>query len=71
MVMLQTLVELLNRSKGRILNKIELLGLPEQQHKAVRREILNILGKEGLERDLAKLIANEGQQVGRGRNGRE
>ena len=69
MVTLLGVLELLNRSKGKILSRAE-MAMSESQYKAFRREILNILGREGMERDLADLFANEGQQ-GRARKGQE
>jgi len=69
MVTLHAILDLLNRSKGKILSCAE-MSMPESQYKAFRREVLNILGRQGMERDLANLFANEGQH-GRGKNGQE
>lgn len=69
MVSLPAILELLKHTKGRVLACAE-MAMAESQYRAFRREFLNILGREGLERDLVKLFTNEGQQ-GRGGRGQE
>lgn len=55
---------LLNQRKGRILQVAE-AALPEGQFRAFRRCVLDELGRDGLERDLERLLA-EGTRNGAG-----
>lgn len=65
MVTLPAIVALINQRKGRILQVAE-AALPERQFRAFRRCLLDELGGDGLERDLARLLA-EGNRQGQGR----
>lgn len=58
------LVALVNQRKGRILQVAE-AALPERQFRAFRRCVLDELGRDGLERDLERALA-EGKREGTG-----
>lgn len=64
---LADITALVNLRKGRILQVAE-AALPEAQFRAFRRCVLDELGREGLERDLERLLAERirnGQGPGR------
>jgi hypothetical protein len=63
-VTLLQLVALVNQRKGRILQVAE-AALPERQFRAFRRCVLDELGRDGLERDLERALA-EGKRDGNG-----
>ena len=69
MVALQAILELLNRHKNDALLLAE-SSLPESQFRAYRKMFLNIFGKDGLEKELLRLYAEDGRKDGY-RNGRE
>lgn len=59
---------LLNRRKGRLIQFGE-LALPEgQKVQAFRKLVLDELGTDGLEKDLAALLGGEDEKGGSGRN---
>ena len=58
MVMLQAVVEALNARKHRVLLLAQ-AALPESQYQAFRKLFLGEFGKDGLERELGRIIAGE------------
>lgn len=66
MVTLPAILALLNPRKNRVLRYAE-AALPESQFRAFRGLLLDELGREGLERDLGRLVAERGQEDGTGR----
>lgn len=56
MLSLQAIVALLNQRKNRVLRIAE-AALPETQFRAFRGLVLDELGREGLEKDLERLMA--------------
>ena len=67
MVVLPAVLALLNQRKNRILRIAE-AALPERQFLAFRGLLLDEFGRDGLERDLERLIAES--EDGTGRAGR-
>ena len=65
----QTIIALLNRRKSKILTYAQ-VAMTEHQFKAYRSLVLDELGKEGLESELAKLL-DEGNHPVNTRNGQE
>ncbi|MBN8491167.1 MAG: hypothetical protein J0M00_07050 [Burkholderiales bacterium] len=63
---LPAIVALLNYRKSRILRMAE-AALPETQFRAFRGLVLDEFGREGLERDLERLMAEREQGNGPGR----
>ena len=68
-VTLQTLIALINVRKSKILTYAQ-VAMTEHQFKAYRALVLDELGKEGLESELAKLL-DEGNHSVNTRNGQE
>jgi len=68
-IALQTLLELLNARKNRVLLIAE-SSLPESQFRAFRKLLLCEFGEKGLEGDLQRIYAEDRNQ-GMDRNGRE
>lgn len=66
MVTLHSIVVLLNQRKTRVLRIAE-AALPETQFRAFRGLVLDELGRDGLERDLERLIAERDEGTGQGR----
>lgn len=66
MVSLPAIVALLNHRKSRILRMAE-AALPESQFRAFRGLVLDEFGREGLERDLERLMAERENGNGQGR----
>ena len=67
MVTLAAIVALLNQRKNRVLRVAE-AALPETQFRAFRGLVLDEFGREGLEKDLERLMAE--QEAGTERAGR-
>lgn len=67
-IALQTLLELLNRRKGRLLECAQ-LAMPESQFRVFRKKLLNEFGQRGLEGELVRLDAEHRQP--KNGNGRE
>lgn len=67
--LLQMIITLLNARKSKILTYAQ-VGMTEHQFKAYRSLVLDELGKEGLESELAKLL-DEGSHLVENRNGQE
>jgi len=67
--LLQMIITLLNARKSKILTYAQ-VGMTEHQFKAFRSLVLDELGKEGLESELAKLL-DEGNHLVENRNGQE
>lgn len=65
----EAVITLLNARKSKILT-IAQVAMTEHQFKAYRSLVLDELGKEGLESELAKLL-DEGNQSVKNRNGQE
>lgn len=65
----QTLLELINARKNRVLLIAE-SSLPESQFRAFRKLFLCEFGDKGLEGELARIYA-EDRNLGRDRHGRE
>lgn len=66
MVNLPAIVALLNHRKNRVLRIAE-AALPETQFRAFRGLVLDEFGREGLEKDLERLMAEREQGNGQGR----
>ena len=66
MVMLPAILALLNQRKNRVLRIAE-AALPETQFRAFRGLLLDEFGRDGLDRDLARLVAEAEQRNGPGR----
>ena len=66
MVTLPAIFALLNQRKNRILRIAE-AALPEGQFRAFRGLLLDEFGRDGLERDLERLMAEREQGNGQGR----
>ena len=66
MVTLPAIFVLLNLRKKRVLSIAE-AALPEAQFRAFRGLLLDEFGREGLERDLERLMAEREQGNGQGR----
>nr|WP_232416177.1 hypothetical protein [Methylotenera mobilis] len=66
---MQMIITLLNARKSKILTYAQ-VGMTEHQFKAYRSLVLDELGKEGLESELAKLL-DEGNHLVENRNGQE
>ena len=66
MVTLPAIFVLLNLRKKRVLSIAE-AALPETQFRAFRGLLLDEFGREGLERDLERLMAEREQGNGQGR----
>jgi hypothetical protein len=64
--MLPAILALLNQRKNRILRIAE-AALPERQFLAFRGLLLDEFGREGLERDLERLMAETRERNGQGR----
>lgn len=58
MVTLAAVLELLNRSKGKTLWLAE-CAMSESQYRAFRKGLLDIYGRNGMERELVKLFAED------------
>lgn len=58
MVMLQAVVDALNARKNRVLLLAQ-AALPESQYQAFRKLFLGEFGRDGLERELERIIAGE------------
>lgn len=67
MVTLQEILKRLDQSKNETLLLAQ-SSLPQSQFEAFRKIFLNIFGKNGLEKELARLYAEDRKQ---GRNGQE
>lgn len=67
MVTLQEVLKLLDQSKNEALLLAQ-SSLPQSQFEAFRKIYLNIFGKNGLEKELARLYAEDRKQD---RNGQE
>lgn len=67
MVTLQDVLKLLDQSKNEALLLAQ-SSLPQSQFEAFRKIYLNIFGKNGLEKELARLYAEDRKQD---RNGQE
>lgn len=67
MVTLTAILELLNRSKGKTLWLAE-SAMSESQYRAFRKGMLDIFGRNGMERELVKLFTEDEK---RRRNGLE
>lgn len=67
MVTLQAIQKLLDQSKNEALLMAQ-SSLPQSQFEAFRKIYLNIFGKNGLEKELARLYAEDRKQD---RNGQE
>ena len=65
----QAVIALLNARKSKILTYAQ-VGMTEHQFKAYRSLVLDELGKEGLESELAKLLG-EGNHPVKHRHGQE
>lgn len=68
-IALQTLLELVNVRKSRVLLIAE-ASLPESQYRAFRKLLLCEFGEKGLEGELQKIYAEDRNQV-RDKHGRE
>jgi len=66
MVTLHAILALLNPRKNRVLRYAE-AGLSESQFRAFRGLLLDEFGREGLERDLERLVAEREHGNGTGR----
>lgn len=66
---LQMILALINARKSKILTYAQ-VGMTESQFKAYRSLVLDELGKEGLESELAKLL-DEGNHSVKNRQGQE
>ncbi len=66
MVNLAAIVELLNHRKSRVLRYAE-AALPETQFRAFRGLVLDEFGREGLEKDLERLMVEREHGNGTGR----
>lgn len=66
MVTLPAIFALLNQRKNRVLRIAE-AALPETQFKAFRGLLLDEFGREGLERDLERLVVERENGNGQGR----
>ncbi len=66
MVTLASIVALLNQRKSRVLRIAE-AALPEKQFQAFRGLVLDEFGREGLEKDLERLMAEREHGNGQGR----
>ena len=66
MVTLPAILALLNPRKNRVLRFAE-AALPETQFRAFRGLLLDEFGREGLEKDLERLVAEREQGNGQGR----
>lgn len=66
MLTVPVILVLLNQRKNRVLRIAE-AALPETQFKAFRGLLLDEFGREGLERDLERLVAEAEQRTGQGR----
>ena len=66
MVNLTAIFTLLNHRKNRVLRIAE-AALPETQFRAFRGLLLDEFGREGLERDLERLVAEREDGNGQGR----
>ena len=64
--MLSAILALLNQRKNRILRIAE-AALPERQFLAFRGLLLDEFGRDGLERDLERLMAETRERNGQGR----
>ena len=64
MVNLAAIVELLNRRKSRVLRYAE-AALPETQFRAFRGLVLDEFGREGLEKDLERVMAERNTETDR------
>ena len=64
MVTLDSIVALLNQRKARVLRYAE-AALPETQFRAFRGLVLDELGREGLEGDLERLMAERNKGTDR------
>ena len=64
--MLPAILALLNQRKNRILRIAE-AALPERQFLAFRGLLLDEFGRDGLERDLERLMAETRERNGQGR----
>lgn len=69
MVALAAILDAINASKNQVLLLAQ-AALPEHQFKAFRKLLLDEFGQKGLEKELARIYAEDRQQ-GRDRNGRE
>lgn len=69
MVTLDTVLQVINGRKARTLLLAQ-AALPEHQFKAFKTLFLDEFGQKGLEKELARVYAEDRQQ-GMGRNGRE
>jgi hypothetical protein len=58
MMLLQAIVQALDARKNRVLLVAE-AALPESQYRAFRKFFLGELGRDGLEQDLARLVAEQ------------
>ena len=66
MLTVPVILVLLNQRKNRVLRIAE-AALPETQFRAFRGLLLEELGRDGLERDLERLVADGEQRNGQGR----
>lgn len=66
MVTMAALLALLNRRKNKVLRFAE-AAMPETQFRAFRGLLLDEFGREGLEGDLERLMAEREQGSGQGR----
>ena len=64
--MLPAILTLLNQRKNRVLRYAE-AALPETQFRAFRGLLLDEFGRDGLERDLERLVAEGEHRNGQGR----
>ena len=67
MVTLTAILDLLNRSKGKTLWLAE-CAMPKSQYRAFRKGMLDVFGRNGLERELENLFTEDEK---RHRNGQE
>ena len=66
MLTVPVILVLLNQRKNRVLRIAE-AALPETQFRAFRGLLLDEFGRDGLERDLERLVAEAEQRNGQGR----
>ena len=64
MMLLQAIVQALNARKNRMLLIAE-AALPGPQYQAFRKIFLSELGKDGLERELEQIVAEQGKERNR------
>ena len=64
MMLLEAIVQAVDARKNRLLDIAE-AALPEAQYRAYRKLFLSELGRDGLERDLKRIVAEQDKERNR------